>query len=121
MLYSRRDLGKLALAAVPATLLAKPDSKWGGVQVGINVPYSYKGLPGTAEDILKYTTSLGLSAIELRSQPVEAFFGAPHSSRIGSPRGKTPEELEAQKVAAQELEKWRLSAPIDKFKEVRKK
>ena len=122
MLYTRRDLGKLALAAVPATLLAKPNSKWGGVQVGINVPYSYRGLPGTADDILKYTTGLGLSAIELRSQPVEAFFGAPHSSRIGSGRaGKTPEEQEAQKIAALELEKWRLAAPIDKFKEFRKK
>src|SRR5208282_3895833 len=98
----------LALAALPASLLAKPDSRWGGVQIGINVPYSYRGLPGTADDVLQMTTGLGLSAVELRSQPVEAFFGAPDSARIRAPR--TPE-----------LEKWRLAASIDKFKEFRKK
>jgi hypothetical protein len=78
------------------------------VQIGINVPYSYRGLPGSAEDVLIMTTGLGLSAVELRSQPVEAFFGAPDSSSIRAPR--TPE-----------LEKWRLAASIDKFKEFRKK
>ena len=117
MTYTRRDLGKLALAALPATLLAKPNSKWGGVQIGINVPYSYRGLPGTADDILKFTTGLGLSAVELRSQPVEAYCGAPNSSRIGAPRTSTPEE----KAGAEALEQWRLSASFDKFKEFRKK
>ena len=91
------------------------------MQIGINVPYSYKGLPGTADDVLKFTTGLGLSAVELRSQPVEAFFGAPHSSRIGSVRATTDEEKAAQKTAAEELEKWRLAAPVAKFKEFRKK
>src|ERR1700730_11680604 len=110
MKFTRRDFGKIALAALPATLLTKPDSKWGGVLIGINVPYSYKGLPGTADDILKFTTDLGLSAVELRSQPVEAFFGAPDSSKIGGGKAASPD-----------LEKWRLSASIDKFKEFRKK
>ena len=117
MKYTRRDFGKIALAALPATLLAKPDSKWGGVQIGINVPYSYRGLPGTADDILKFTTGLGLSAVELRSQPVEAYCGAPNSSRIGAPKTSTPEE----QAAADALEKWRLSASFDKFKAFRKK
>jgi sugar phosphate isomerase/epimerase len=121
MSFTRRDFGKLALAALPATLFAKPDSKWGGVQIGINVPYSYKGLPGTADDVLKFTTDLGLSAVELRSQPVEAFFGAPNSSRIGTPRAKTDEEKAAQATGAEALEKWRLAASIPKFKEFRKK
>jgi len=108
MTFTRRDLGRLALAALPASLLAKPDSRWGGVQVGINVPYSYRGLPGSAEDVLVMTTGLGLSAVELRSQPVEAFFGAPDSASTRAPR--TPE-----------LEKWRLAFSVDKFKEFRKK
>lgn len=121
MNISRRDLGKLALAALPATLLAKPNSNVGGVQIGLNVPYSYHGLPGTADDILKFTTDLNISAVELRSQPVEAFLGAPNSSRIGTPRAKTDEEKAAQQKGAEELEKWRLSEPIAKFKEFRKK
>lgn len=121
MSLTRRDLGRLALAALPASLLAKPDSKWGGVQIGINVPYSYRGLPGSAEDVLVMTTGLGLSAVELRSQPAEAFFGAPNSSRIGTPRATTDDEKAKQAAGAEALEKWRLAASIDKFREFRKK
>lgn len=125
MACTRRDLGKIALAALPAKLFAKPDSKFGGVQIGINAPYSFHGMPGDADDILKYMTELGLSAVELRSQPVEAFFGAPVSTRPGAPQGRrtapSPEQQAAQRASAEALEKWRLSAPLDRFKEFRKK
>src|SRR5262245_41982823 len=84
---TRRDLAKLALATLPATrLFAKPNSKWGGVQVGINVPYSFRGLPGTADDIQKYMTQLNLSAAELRLQPVEGFLNAPVVPPAGNAR-----------------------------------
>ncbi len=125
MIYTRRDFGKIALAAVPVCLLAKPDSKFGGVQIGINVPYSFHGMPGGADDILKYVTELGLSSVELRSQPVEGYFGAPSAARPAAPAGPrkppTEEQLAAQRNVAEELEKWRLAAPMDKFKEFRKK
>jgi hypothetical protein len=129
MLYTRRDLGKLALVALPAGLLAKPDSRFGGVQVGINVPYSFHGMPGDAESVQKDVLELGLSALELRSQPVEAFFGCPISTDLSAaPRPKnppTPDEVAAQRAAAAEkalaIEKWRLAASVDKFKEFRKK
>jgi sugar phosphate isomerase/epimerase len=79
MSFTRRDFGKIALAAVPAAslLAAKPDSKWGGVQVGINAPYSFQRMSGTADKIIEYMTQLNLSACELRLQPVEAYFNAP--------------------------------------------
>ena len=79
MNFTRRDFAKLALAAMPATPLgaAKPDSKWGGVQVGINAPYSFTRMSGTADKILEYMTQLNLSAAELRLQPVEAYLNAP--------------------------------------------
>ena len=49
---TRRDLGKLALAAVPAVnLFARPDSLFSGVQIGCNVPYSFRGMSGTADKI----------------------------------------------------------------------
>jgi sugar phosphate isomerase/epimerase len=125
MVYTRRDFGKIALAAVPVCLLAKPDSKFGGVQIGINAPYSFHGMPGGADDVLKYATELGLSSLELRSQPVEAYYGAPSATRPASPPGPrkppTEEQLASQRAAAEALEKWRLSAPIDKLKEFRKK
>ena len=79
MKLTRREVGKLALAALPVSrlLAAKPNSKFGGVQVGINAPYSFRGMPGKAEDIVKYMQQLGLNGVELRSQPVEGWMGAP--------------------------------------------
>lgn len=121
MNITRRDIGKLALAAFPAaSLLAKPNSKFGGVQIGINAPYSFRGLPGTADDVLKYMTDLNLSAVELRTQPVEAFLGAPAipGAVNGRIQGKgTPE----QQAAIAELNKWRLGLSMDKVKGFRKK
>jgi sugar phosphate isomerase/epimerase len=131
MQFTRRDFGKVALAALPlrVALGAKPNSKFGGVQVGINAPYSFHGLPGSADDVQKYMVDLGLSAVELRSQPVEEFFGCPIHYNTGStPRPKTPptpEEQAAQRAdtaaKAVAVEKWRLSANMDQFKAFRKK
>src|ERR1700690_4304858 len=95
MNFTRRDFGKLALAAVPATslLAAKPDSKWDGVQVGINAPYSFTRMSGTADKIIEYMTQLNLSAAELRLQPVEAYLNAPgvYASANDAPgRGGAP-------------------------------
>ena len=71
MIITRRDLGKVALAALPAArLLAKPNSYWGGVQVGINVPYSYGNNNMSADDTLNNTVQLGLSAVELDRKSV---------------------------------------------------
>src|SRR5260221_8326315 len=82
-------------------------------------------MPDSADDVLRYVTELGLSSLELRSQPVEAYSGAPSATRVPSPPGPrkppTEEQLAAQRAAASPLEAWRLSAAIDKFNEFRKK
>ena len=122
MKVTRREAGKLALAALPISrLLAKPLSKFGGVQVGINAPYSFRGMPGKAEDILKYMLQLGLNGIELRSQPVEGWMGAPAVPMVGG-RGRqlTPEQAAQRKKAVDDLQKWRLSASTSRMKEFRK-
>src|ERR1035441_10078358 len=106
--FSRRDLGKLALAALPAARLfaAKPNSLFGGVQVGINAPYSFHNIPGGADDILNYMIQLNLSAVELRLQPVEAYLKAPApwvapTAGRGQPRPPlTPEQKAEQKATA---------------------
>ena len=75
-----------ATAATPAT--PKPNSKFNGVQIGIIAPYSFRGLPSTAEDILRNMVELGISAVELQNDAVERFAGAPGGGgRGGSPGG----------------------------------
>src|SRR5215208_4701110 len=80
---SRREFAKMSLAALPgAGLLSalsrlgaaeapaptgKPDSKFAGVQVGLNVPYSFANGSMSGDDILKNCLQLGLSAVELRT------------------------------------------------------
>ena len=129
MNISRRDLGKMVIAAVPAiglpvsSLLAKPNSKFGGVQIGINAPYSFHNMPGGADDVIKYLTQLNLSSVELRTQPVEGFLGAPVVPAAPG-RNKpplTPEEQAARRTALDELRKWRLALSVDRIKEFRKK
>ena len=124
MNITRRDLGKLALAALPVSQLqAKPDSKFGGVQISINAPYSFRGLPGGADDVLGYCTKLGLSSVELRTQPVEAFLGAPAVRPM--PRGKKADVSSEQRAAfakaTEELQSWRRALSMDKIKGFRKK
>jgi hypothetical protein len=120
MKVTRREVGKLALAALPVSrlLAAKPNSRFGGVQVGINAPYSFRGLPGKAEDIVKYMQQLGLNGVELRSQPVEGWMGAPAAPQGGG-RNQTPEQQAARKKAAEDLTKWRQQASMQKAKEFR--
>src|ERR1035438_9531133 len=89
MLYTRRDLGKIALAAGTAAKLmaAKPNSIFGGVQIGA-ITYSFRALPGTAEDTLRYCLDCGISAIELMSNAAESYAGIPgQAGRGGGPGG----------------------------------
>ena len=127
MQQTRRTFGKVAVAAaLPLRLVAKPDSKFGGVQVGINAPYSFRGMPAEADAVLKYLIELGISAVELRSQPIESALGAPIAASPFAgrrPRGAqpTPEQQEATRAAAEAIEKWRLSSPVDRFTDFRRK
>src|ERR1043165_9801862 len=85
MQYTRRELGKLALSAIPATALfpsiagsaERPNSKVNGVTIGMNVPYNFGMQAMSAEEILQRCVQLGVSGVELRARPVEAFMGLP--------------------------------------------
>jgi sugar phosphate isomerase/epimerase len=119
--HSRRDFAKLALAALPGAALlsnigriraadapAKPDSKVAGVQIGLNVPYSFANPIMSGDDILKSCVQLGLSGVELRTQPVEAFLGLP---TVESAKNKA-------EIAAQARE-WRQTVSLDRVKDFR--
>src|SRR5262245_59395985 len=84
--FTRRDLGKLALAALPASKLfaAKPVSNFDGVQVG-TITYSYRSMPGAndAPALLKYIVDSGISGIELMGPAAEIYAGSPASAGRG--------------------------------------
>jgi len=121
---TRREFAKWSLAAcagadiwpvlnrlADAETLPKPDSKVAGVQIGLNVPYSFASALMSGDDILQKCLQLGISAVELRTQPVEAFLGVPgYLVAAKSPAAN-----------AGELAKWRKSVSMDRVKEFRQK
>jgi sugar phosphate isomerase/epimerase len=78
MLYTRRDIGKIALASVPASMAfgATIDSKFGGVQIGA-ITYSFNTIASDPEAIIKAYVEIGLGEAELMSNHCEALAGAP--------------------------------------------
>ncbi len=122
MNYTRRDLAKLAMAAFPAATLsaAKLNSTFGGVQVGINAPYSFHNMADGADDVLGYLKQTGIAAVELRAQPVERALGATLPARLSAAdrkKGASASRTDAVKAH----EKWRLARPMSAFKDFRKK
>ncbi len=93
-MYTRRDLGKLALASLPAAALAKPDSKVRGVMIGAQ---SYSFRDRSLDDALKAMDQIGLSYLELWQGHVE-------------PRG-----------SREDVRKWRLSVSMDEIRKIRAK
>lgn len=103
-LYTRREVGRMMMAAVPAGVLAneaaflhaqaKPDSRVGGVMIGMNVPYNFGGRSLPIHEIIQNCVRLGISGVELRTQPVEALLGVPPhlvpGGRGGAGRGRGP-------------------------------
>ena len=119
MKLTRREWGKLALTALPATGLLngssqvhaqrspKPNSKFAGVQVGMNVPYNFGSRDMNADELLDRCLKLNVSAVEMRSQPVETFLGSPAAN--------------GQKPPAEEVRTWRQSIAMDRVAPFRRK
>ncbi len=160
MNFTRREFNKLALTALPASGLvtlpqAKPNSKFGGVQIGVIAPYSFRSMPSSADDLLKYLLQLGVNSVEMQSEPVEAYAGAPAQGRgpggpppgrppggmppaggPGAPSGgmpppagapsvggrppMSPEQQAAMQKRVEDMRKWRLSVPMEKYQALAK-
>jgi len=130
---------------------AKPDSAFGGVQIG-TITYSWRSMPGGVDNIIKYCVETGISSIELMSNDAEEYLGAPKNPRMGMfgpPRGAgpsapaaapaapaapgatpaappqrpqmTPEQQAAMAKYNEEIKAWRLALPISRYDEVRRK
>jgi sugar phosphate isomerase/epimerase len=148
MIGTRRDFGKIALAAIPlARTWAAINSNFGGVQIGA-ITYSFRGM-NDLDAIIQGMVKIGLGEVELMSTDAEAAAGAPRPAPsqarggraggadrgIAPPVGKawpggrrrgprppmTDEQIAAARARNEELREWRLSVPMDKFKDVRKR
>jgi sugar phosphate isomerase/epimerase len=94
-MYSRRDIGRLALASLPlGRALAKLDSHVNGVLIG-SQSYSFRDRPLDAA--IQGFIDVGLSSCELSMGHVEPAL----------PR--------------EELRKWRLTVPLDDIRQIRRK
>jgi sugar phosphate isomerase/epimerase len=160
--FSRRKfLGSTAAVAavsmMPINLFSKsnpvvknlpgeaPDSNFGGVQIGA-ITYSWRSMPEGVENIIRYCKETGISSVELMSNDVEEFLGAPKNPMMKmfappppppppkdpaavAPSTPPPMQQRREMTAEQkaEIEKynqtmkgWRTSLPISKFNDVRK-
>jgi sugar phosphate isomerase/epimerase len=132
--YTRRDFAKLAFAALPAAGFlsvmnsvraaegaakpaGKPNSKFAGVQIGLNVPYSLGNNFTPWNETLEKCVQLGISAIELRTQPVEAFLGVPEN--LINARAAVA-QAGAAGSNAEQLRAWRKGVSMDRVKAFRK-
>ena len=116
----RRFIGTGMLAAAGLALVSKssfaasilsgqkPNSKINGVQIGV-ITYSFRSMPGTVQDILKYCLACNINAIELMGDAAETFAGAP-------PRDNGTDYA----TFAASLADWRTNTLMDSFIAIRK-
>ena len=108
-------MGKNALAA-NSFFLAKLNSKINGVQIGA-ITYSFRSMPGSAEQIIQYCKEAGISAVELMGDPAEAYAGSPAGLMTEVSRENFMKVMEERNAKART---WRETASMDKFVELRK-
>ena len=121
---SLTSLGFLMVGKSFASALAKPNSKFAGVQIG-TITYSYRGLPGSLEQVIQYCVDSGVSAIELMGDAVEEFAGKPKNPvQFRFVPGQRPNFTDEQRAQMAQYQKdvaaWRTEVGMEKFEEARK-
>jgi len=119
-----------AFAIIPAGLSCssgtgkkKPNSKVAGVQLGCTT-YSYRGMPHKVDDVIGYLLLAGINSIELRLV-AEEDLGIPEMPQ--RPRGVQMTDQEkadfakSMDAAREAQRQWRLSLPMSRYEEMRKK
>lgn len=123
-MYTRREFGRLAgggalAAAVSSIGLRARETRIGGVRVGA-ISYCFRSIPRPAagdymDTIIDAFRQTGLATCELESVRVEPEPAIPGGGRV--PTAITPEYTKRR----EELRQWRLTTPLDRFKEIRGK
>jgi sugar phosphate isomerase/epimerase len=128
----RKFLGGAAVLATSAFLPSclsssrnRLSSEFGRVQVGA-ISYSFRSMPGSAENILEYLKTTGLSSVELMGDAIENFAGIPQYQGPTLARGEQAtdqqraEMTRARAKNAEEVREWRRNVSMARFRELRK-
>jgi len=129
----RRFLGTAAAATAGAAVWPAAgcspgvlSSRRRAVKIGA-ISYSFRSMPGSAEQILGYMVDCGLSYVELMDQPILQYVGqpttdSPPQNRIN--QMTDPEQREAAQRARdaynEELRRWYASPPLERFEALRR-
>ena len=103
---------------------AKPNSNFGGVQIGA-ITYSWRSMPESPEDIIRYCQLADISTLELMGNVAEDYLGIPPSPARPPRDAKLTEEQKQayEKALAEATEaqrKWRINLPMQKYVDLRK-
>lgn len=103
---------------------AKPNSKFGGVQIGA-ITYSWRSMPSSPKDIISYCLQAGISDLELMGNIAEDYLGLPKGPGrpphgVAITKEQKAEYEKALAVATEAQRKWRLSVPMKKYSDLRK-
>ncbi len=100
----------------------KPNSKVGGVQLGCTT-YSYRNMPHKVDDVIPYLLLAGINSIELRSV-AEEDLGIPQMPARSEGQLTDKEKADyarANDEAREAQRKWRLSLPMQRYTDMRRK
>ena len=124
MPFTRREIGKLALASMPLAgrlSAAYIDSKFYGVQIGA-ITYSFNRIANPdPEAIIHAFVEVGLGEAELMSNHCEALAGAPRFAGGRGGRNLTPEQQAARQAQQEQLRNWRSATGPSTWAAVRRK
>lgn len=122
-MYTRRDFGRIAAGTLaagigPARLVAQ-DGRIDGVRVGA-ISYCFRSIPRPVtgdymDTIIGAFRQTGLSLCELESVRVEPEPAVAGGGRV--PATLTPEYTKRR----EELRQWRMTTPLSRFEEIRRK
>jgi len=120
-MYSRRDFSKLTLAGLSAATLgaaARINSTVNGVKLGA-ISYCFRAMPRTPgtdymDTVIAACVECGIGNVELTNPMVE-----PPNTLPGG--GRVPPDTPENRKMREELRQWRLTSPLARFKEIRKK
>ena len=105
------------------TQTKKPNSKVGGVQLGLTT-YCYRSISHNLEEVLQYVLESGVNSLEMRSV-LEEGLGIPQTPARPATGVVLSDAEKAERAKAvaglkEAQRKWRLSLPMQKYADIRK-